>query len=470
MDFLSFGFLMLVITTVFLTRISKTSKQQNIIILASNVLFYALWSVKFLLFLVIEGEIIFLLGTRIVKTRNERTKKQCLMIGIGTALLMLAIFKYYNFFVDNISRAGIGLRGLNIVAPIGISFYTFMVISFIVDVYKGKIDTQTDLLVMFDYYLFFPTIVSGPISKARDILPQFKNYRVIDRKRIEDSVCRFTIGAFKKVVIADRLSIYVDTVFETPNAYSWVTLILGGIAYSVQLYCDFAGYSDMAIAVAGAVGIDVSENFLFPYMSKNPTEFWKRWHISLSSWLQEYLYIPLGGNRKGIIRTYINLIITMTLGGLWHGANWTFILWGMVHGIALVLHKQFTKIAKVYNGLNSKRLLCEIKNVLCITLNCVFVSCCWIVFRSDSVQEALIIFKRIVTLAEGIQYIYVYNVVFVIGLVIIQIIVSKRTDKGKDFFKLDLSRFSNKVILCGEILIIFALGYYGDTAFIYGKF
>ena len=348
MDFLSLWFLAFACAAILLTKFSRTKQQQNIVILIANILFYLVWSAKFLFLLLAEGIALFFVYKKMSDTSIDKIKKCYLSVGVSVSIIVLAIFKYYNFFISNLTDVGINLRGLSIVAPIGISFYTFMLISFIVDVYKGKIDKKIGIVEMLDYCLFFPTIVSGPITKARDLIPQFKCYREVNTNKVQNAICRFTIGAFKKVVIADRLAIYVDAVFKTPTVYSWLTLALASIAYSIQLYCDFAGYSDMAIAVAEAMGIEICENFCFPYLSKNPTEFWKRWHISLSSWLQEYLYISLGGNRKGKIRTYINLIITMILGGLWHGANWTFILWGTIHGVALVIHKLFANLLKKY--------------------------------------------------------------------------------------------------------------------------
>lgn len=468
MNFLSIRFLALIFVTILFTKLSKTAKQQNIVIIVANVIFYLSWSFKFLILLLFESIFVFLFSKGITKSENKKIKKYYVTAGIVTVLSVLIIFKYYNFFVYNLVAFGIATNGLNIIAPVGISFYSFTMISFIVDTYKGNINTEMNIIEFLEYSLFFPTIVSGPINKAKTLIPQFSEYRQVGGYELQNSMCRFTIGAFKKVVIADRLSVYVDSVFKTPQAYSWITLIFASLGYSMQLYFDFSGYSDMAIAVANTLGIKVNENFMLPYLSKNPTEFWKRWHISLSSWLQEYLYIPLGGNRKGKIRTYINLVITMLLGGLWHGANWTFVLWGFIHGLALVIHKMFMKFRS--RSEHKIAVSNNLINIICIVVNCIFVSFCWVIFRADSIGDAFIIFSRILTLSNGINYIFTYCIVFLIGIISFQIFVYSNEDILEKIYKLNLNRFSNKVIFCGMILIILAIGYYGDTAFIYGKF
>ena len=213
------------------------------------------------------------------------------------------------------------ISSLKLIIPLGISFYTFMGISYISDLYHGKISDSSNILSIAMYLSFFPSITAGPITKARDFFSQINKPRTISLNNIGASVQIMVLGLIKKIVIADRLSVYVDTVYSCPNAYSGLTLFLASLAYSIQLYCDFSGYSDIAIGTAKLMGIELKRNFNMPYISRNISEFWKRWHISLSEWLQEYLYIPLGGNRNGRIRTYFNLMATMILGGLWHGAN-----------------------------------------------------------------------------------------------------------------------------------------------------
>ena len=468
MNFISLHFLTLIVLTISLTKIAKTARQQNIIVIIANVVFYSFWSLQYLCLLIIESTMLFFISKKICYSPNTKFRKILLSLGVTLPLLLLGIFKYYNFFISSFKRFGLSTNSINIIVPIGISFHSFMMISFIVDSYFGKVE-KIDIFEMLSYSIFFPTILSGPVCKSRNIIPQFKKHRILNNDCFKDSLSRFTIGVFKKVVIADRLSVYVDAVFSTPKAYSWITLIIASVAYSLQLYFDFSGYSDMAIAVANSIGIRIDENFLFPYISKNPTEFWKRWHISLSSWLQEYLYIPLGGNRKGKYRTYLNLIITMVLGGMWHGANWTYVLWGFIHGIALVLHKMFVKITSSVCRLRNNKFT-EIEEIIFIIINYVFVSLCWIIFRSDSIDTAFTIFKRIFTLAKGIDYFYVYTFVYLFGLMIIQFIIMKRRDINNNFIALDLNNFLNKIILCGMILIILSVGYYGDTAFIYGHF
>jgi alginate O-acetyltransferase complex protein AlgI len=239
---------------------------------------------------------------------------------------------------------------LPIILPVGISFYTFQSLSYTIDVYRKKIVAEKDFLKLALYISFFPQLVAGPIVRASDFLPQLEEHRNVSLHNFKIGIQIGIFGLFKKVVIADWLSVFVDDVFSTPNAFHAMSILLAVIAYAIQIYFDFSGYSDMAIGCAKCLGYDFARNFNMPYISRNISEFWRRWHISLSSWLKEYVYIPMGGNRKGICRTYIHNMVTMLLGGLWHGADWTFVAWGGVHGIALCIHKvyrnHFIKINK----------------------------------------------------------------------------------------------------------------------------
>ena len=251
-------------------------------------------------------------------------------IGIVSPLVVLGVFKYFNFFLSSFAvlfgKNNIGT--FNIILPVDISFYTFQALSYLIDVKRGKIAAERDFIKLALYISFFPQLVAGPIVKAKDFLPQLYEDRKITLKGIEYGLQLIVFGLFKKLVLADHMAVFVDDVFHAPSAFNWSTLILAMISYSLQIYFDFSGYSDIAIGCARCLGYDFLPNFNLPYLSQNVTEFWRRWHISLSTWLKEYLYIPLGGNRRGKARQSVNLFITMLLGGLWHGANWTFVFWG----------------------------------------------------------------------------------------------------------------------------------------------
>jgi alginate O-acetyltransferase complex protein AlgI len=328
-----------------ITKMGIFSKQKlrHVILLIASYIFYSWWDWRFCFLMIILTIVSFFSAIQIDKHPEN---KLFIFVGVIIPLTILGIFKYFNFFISSFVEI-FGIRyvnSLNIILPVGISFYTFQSLSYTIDVYRKKINAEKDFIKLALYIAFFPQLVAGPIVRASDFLPQLEEERNINLDNFKIGIQIFVSGLFKKVVIADWLSVFVDDVFRTPSAFHAISLILAVIAYSIQIYFDFSGYSDMAIGCAKCLGYDFVRNFNLPYISRNITEFWKRWHISLSSWLKEYLYIPLGGNRKGGIRTYMNNMITMLLGGLWHGANWTFLAWGGAHGIALCIHKFYKKL------------------------------------------------------------------------------------------------------------------------------
>ena len=344
-------FAVLIIESPFGIKIFKSNFQsvKKILLLAASYIFYGYWDYRFCFLLLFLSASVFFCAKRLEKGKIYT------FIGIVLPLIILGFFKYFNFFTDsfltvfNIKNS----MSLNIILPVGISFYTFQSLSYIIDVKRKTIPAETNFIDLALYIAFFPQLVAGPIVKASEFLPQLKENRTITKSSVETGIQIFVFGLFKKVVLADNLAPFVDDAFSRTEIYSGFSILMAVIAYSFQIYFDFSGYSDMAIGCAKILGFDFSKNFNMPYISKNVSEFWKRWHISLSSWLQSYLYIPLGGNRKGTARTYINLLITMILGGLWHGANWTFIIWGLLHGTALCINKAFRKIfrhSKDYKG------------------------------------------------------------------------------------------------------------------------
>lgn len=336
--------------------------------------------------------------------------------------------------------------------------------------YRRKIEAREEYTKVALYISFFPQLVAGPIVRAADILPQCDEERWIKKENVEAAVQIFLFGLFKKTVIADRLAVCVDAVFAMPGQYDTVSVILAVISYSIQIYCDFSGYSDMAIGIAKFFGYDLCRNFDMPYLSQNPSEFWKRWHISLSSWLQDYLYIPLGGNRKGRYRTYFNLFTTMLLGGLWHGASWHFVVWGGLHGLALVVHKVFTR-RKSRGSLENKGVLCRFAvRVISIMITYCFVSLCWIFFRAQDLKSAFMILWRMSHFCGGIHYVYIFTIIY-LGFMIAVSIVAVKCNEGHGFYPVvDLSKFHNKLGLCLFVWAIVIFSYDGDNAFIYFQF
>jgi alginate O-acetyltransferase complex protein AlgI len=308
---------------------------RSLTILAGSYLFYGWWRVDFLGLLILTTLWTYAFGLAIQAARSERARNGTLAIGLAGNLAVLGVFKYLNFFIDSFAAlAGTDAAGLGIhwrlILPIGVSFYVFQSISYLIDVRRGDVRATTSFFDFAAFIALFPQLVAGPILRFKDLADQFQD-RQHSPQLFADGLARFTIGLAKKVLIADALAPLADLAFSTPDPtapLAWA----GALAYMLQLYFDFSGYSDMAIGLGMMMGFRFMENFDAPYISRSITEFWRRWHISLSVWLRDYLYVPLGGNRKGPTRTYVNLVLVMLLGGLWHGANWTFVLWGAWHG------------------------------------------------------------------------------------------------------------------------------------------
>lgn len=326
-----FLFLPLFLVVYYLTPV----KNRSYPILAGSYLFYAWWRVDFLGLLILTTVFTFIVGKLIAKHRDTSKGRMYLGIGVIGCLGVLGIFKYLNFFIDSFAlligtdAAGLGVHW-RLILPIGISFYVFQALSYLIDVYRKDATADASFVDFAAFIALFPQLIAGPILRYKDLEDQFRE-RQHSVEKFCDGLARFLIGLAKKVILADAVAPLADLAFATENpgmALAWA----GGIAYMLQLYFDFSGYSDMAIGLGKMMGFTFQENFRFPYISKSITEFWRRWHISLSNWLRDYLYISLGGNRKGPGRTYINLMMVMVLGGLWHGANWTFVLWGLWHG------------------------------------------------------------------------------------------------------------------------------------------
>lgn len=405
-------------------------------------------------------------------------KREWIIYGIIVALFILAFFKYTNFFIESFAKiTGNDIALLKIILPIGISFYTFSAIGYLIDVKRNKV-TAESLKNVALYLSFFPKLISGPIPKSSDFFAQMNRDRKIGRESFLAGIQIFAFGLFKKIVLADRLSVFVNQVYETPLVFGSLTVFLAAAAYSFQIYFDFSGYSDMAIGVAKLFSFDLPGNFNLPYLAHNVTEFWKRWHITLSSWLQEYLYISLGGNRKGKVRTYLNLVLTMVLGGIWHGANWTYVIWGLMHGIALAVHKVWMSVTG-----SDKKEHGVVANVFSVIVTFLFTTFCWIFFRADSVSDAVVIIKRIFSFQKGVEQPYFW---FVISFIVMLVCVlaawlkSKRAGlqvkKKNTYFVegyypiLDLNQFWGLVwffVFCGLIL---CLAYTGGSPFIYGNY
>lgn len=365
----------------------------------SKVIFVTLFSLYFyykssgwyFLLLVLATLVDYVLGWFIYDAEKRVYKRMWMIINLILNLGLLAYFKYTNFFYEAWAQwAQQPFDPLPIFLPVGVSFYTFQSLSYTIDIYRGEIKPVKSVLDYAFFVSFFPQLVAGPIVRAKDFIPQLYRPVVVTPEQFGRAVFLIGSGMFKKVIISDYISInFVDRIFDNPTLYSGLENLFGVYGYALQIYCDFSGYSDMAIGIALLLGFQYPLNFDSPYQSRNVTEFWRRWHISLSSWLRDYLYISLGGNRKGTFRTYLNLFMTMVLGGLWHGAAWRFILWGALHGGALVVHRFLRSYFSVGN-FPMPRLVAQL-----LTFH--FVCFCWIFFRADSMEIAGQVINQITT-------------------------------------------------------------------------
>jgi alginate O-acetyltransferase complex protein AlgI len=369
------------------------------LLLAASFYFYAVWNAWLALLVGVTTVMDYLLALGMENSTSPRRRKMLLLVSLVVNLGVLGYFKYANFFLVSLDEALIALGvpmwfgTLRVILPIGISFYTFEAINYTVDVYRRRAPAERNLAHFLLFILFFPHLVAGPIVRARDFLPQIKRRKRFSWPRIHLGAQFFFLGLLKKLAIADRMALYVDPVFADPHAYSAPTLWLATMAYALQIYCDFSGYTDMAIGTAHMLGYKLAQNFNIPYVSLNVSEFWRRWHISLSTWLRDYLFIPLGGSRYGSWRTSRNLLITMTLGGLWHGASWNFVLWGMLHGLLLIVHKTFQGFCRGYPFLE-RVLQSRLGMLLRLGLTLFSVCIGWIFFRATTLATAAAFLQR----------------------------------------------------------------------------
>ena len=394
--------------TIHWTFFSKSNKFQNSFLLISSLLFYAGWDYRFLALILFSTIIDFYLGIVIEKSSDKKQKKNLLLLSLISNLGLLFIFKYFNFFLEsflNVSnllgfQLNVGL--LNIVLPVGISFYTFQTLSYTIDVYRGKIRATRDWILFASYVTFFPQLVAGPIERAGRILPQLSKKRTFDWNQSRIGVRKLLLGFFKKVVIADSLSPMVDFTFNNYQELSSLALLLGALFFTIQIYCDFSGYSDIAIGISKLFGINLIENFNYPYFSKNIGEFWKRWHISLTNWFRDYLYFPLGGSLVTLAIAIKNVAIVFIISGLWHGAKWTYIFWGIIHIIFYIPYF----LRKRVNNNNNFFSYIYIKNKalgVFSTFSVVMLS--WIFFRSNSILDAFQYIIRLFSLTQNKQLI-----------------------------------------------------------------
>ncbi len=375
--------------------IHKNLKLQNLLVVIASYVFYGWWDWRFLSLIIFSTLVDFSVGLALKKQENEVKRKLLLWTSILVNLGFLGVFKYYNFFLDSLYdvipglQVVMGFNTLNIILPVGISFYTFQTLSYSIDVYKRKLEPTNDFVAFAAFVSFFPQLVAGPIERATNLLPQFYRRRTFDYLKAVDGMRQILWGLFKKVVIADSCAEYANLIFNNSADYSGSTLVLGALFFTFQIYGDFSGYSDIAIGTARLFGFDLMRNFAFPYFSRDIAEFWRRWHISLSTWFRDYVYIPLGGSRGGTWMKVRNTFIIFVVSGFWHGANWTFIIWGALNAIYF-LPLLLTKNNRNHLEIVAKgKLLPKGKEILQIAVTFALTVFAWIFFRAENLGHAL---------------------------------------------------------------------------------
>ncbi len=395
----------------------KSLRVQNLFIVFASYIFYGWWDWRFLSLIAFSSLFDFLLGLRLHATENPKSRKQWLWCSLIINLGLLGTFKYFNFFIDStaILLESLGFQAhlptLRIVLPVGISFYTFQSLSYTIDVYRRQLEPTKDIVSFFAFVSFFPQLVAGPIERAKQLLPQFYRPRRFDEQLATDGLRQILWGFFKKVVVADNCAIIADYCFDSYLNLNWWSLIIGIIFFAFQIYGDFSGYSDIAIGLARLLGFQLMRNFAYPYFSRDMAEFWRRWHISLSTWFRDYVYIPLGGSYASTRTRIRNIIITFTLSGLWHGASWNYVFWGFLNGayyIPLLLakrHRVHTEIIAQHQFLPSMKELIQL--AITFSLTCI----AWVFFRAKDMQEALKYLTGMVGFGDGTSSVHPGNLI-----------------------------------------------------------
>ncbi|GAA0872712.1 MBOAT family protein [Gangjinia marincola] len=446
-------------------------KGQNILLLIASYIFYGWWDWRFLGLIVFSSLLDYVLGIQIHKEQLARKRKMYLLLSLLVNLGFLGFFKYFNFFTESFAEAftlfgqSFEASRLNIILPVGISFYTFQTLSYTIDIYRKQLTPTKDALSFFSFVSFFPQLVAGPIERAAHLLPQFYVPRKFKYSVATSGVKLIIWGLFKKMVIADNAAVIVDGVFADYGGQSSVSLIVGMVFFAFQIYGDFSGYSDIAIGTARLFGFDLMTNFKFPYLSKNVSDFWKRWHISLSTWFRDYLYIPLGGSKQGEVAALRNIFIVFVVSGFWHGANWTFIIWGVIHGLLYVPLFIQTKFLK--KEVSKARWRVFLNTLLTFTIVCF----AWVFFRADSVNDAVNYIANIFgTTATGNFFMQSKKYLLISLIAIIGILILLFTEiifERKKHIEIQLSP---RYLVMISLLILFFGAFKNQASFIYFQF
>jgi D-alanyl-lipoteichoic acid acyltransferase DltB (MBOAT superfamily) len=394
----------------------------------------------------------FYVGKFIHEAKDKKRKKHLLWVSLLVNLGILGFFKYFNFFVDSFQSAfgtELDFLHLSVILPVGISFYTFQTMSYTIDIYKGELKPTNSLMDFALFVSFFPQLVAGPIERAKSLLPQLGKRLATSKIQIKEGINLIVMGLFRKVIIGDTSGRFVDHIFNDLYNYNSIEIAFAVLIFGIQIYADFSGYSKIARGVAKLLGVELMVNFSQPYLSRNITEFWRRWHISLSKWLRDYLYIPLGGNRKDESRTYINLMVTMLLGGLWHGASWNFVIWGALHGVYLAIHKYYLK--RKSRSIKQENNL-SLKDISKVIATFGLVSFTWLFFRSTSWESTEQIFSKFLEF-EISEYTFLFLQILIAYYSISFLLDYFEYKYGQNF----IFKIKNKAFSYGVLTMIFAI-------------
>lgn len=449
-------------------------KLRWVLLLISSYYFYMSWNPKYVVLISITTLVSYICARLIEKTEKTVYKRLCLIGTLVVSLGILYLFKYYNFSMDLIERfIHITASRYSFLLPVGISFYTFQTLSYVIDVYRGEIEAEKNLGVYATFVSFFPQLVAGPIERTANLMPQINSEKKFNYESAKYGVRLILWGLYKKMVIADNIAVWVDQVYGNVNSYEGCSLTLAALFFSIQIYCDFSGYSDIARGSAKLLNIELMENFKSPYFSASIKEFWSRWHISLSTWFRDYVYIPLGGNRVSKGRNIINYMITFWVSGLWHGANLTFVMWGGIHGTGQVYEKAFSV------GKQEKRDVYWIIRVICVFF---FVSVAWIFFRANDINEALYVLRHSLTGLSNIRVYFIDGVntlgiteavakkilLFYLAPLFIYDFISLKVDVCDWIGKRNI--IIRYTYIGAIIMAILTMGYVGKSTFVYFQF
>jgi len=444
---------------------------QNVFLIIASYVFYGWWDWRFLGLILLSSFVDYWCGKNIDSDQPSALRKRWLWLSLGVNLGVLGLFKYFNFFVDSFaSLFGLDPASftLNIVLPVGISFYTFQTMSYTIDIYRGKLKASRDPIAFFAFVSFFPQLVAGPIERAKDLLPQFETKRTFEYSKASDGLRQMLWGFFKKLVIADNCAPIVNEIFANYGTSSTLALWLGAVLFAFQIYCDFSGYSDIAIGTARLFGFDLKQNFAFPYFSRDIAEFWRRWHISLSTWFRDYLYIPLGGSRVNKYLVVRNVFAIFLVSGLWHGANWTFVVWGAIHALLFLPLILTNANRKNLNDIGMGKYN-VFKSGFQIMLTFTLVSVAWVFFRAPNITVALDYIQGMFVTQPYTGAPYRLNFI-IIGIVIMLLFEWFNRRQQHGFTIQNFPKLVRWGLYLGITLVIFQLGAMNNTSFIYFAF